>query len=180
MRGILVFALVLSGCGGEDDGLRCPDLPMDGATVTIGGADELGLDFAGYDEGADRPLVFGTQGGFHVWMHLSAEGLCEGSVIVETRVFDPDDEMVLFQQQPMPFDAAGSSVELRAATPLILCPSSSGDPVEDTAYRVSVEVTDRDGRVATAEKRFVAVCDASVQGGTFVDDCHCLCGMTGC
>ena len=153
---------------------------MDGATITIGGADELGLDFVSFDDGAARPLVFGSQGGFHVWMHLSGTGLCEGSVIVETRVFDPDGEMVLFQQQPMPFDAeAMTTVELRAATPLILCPSSTGDVVEDTSYRVTVEAVDRDGRVATAEKGFVAVCDPTVQGGTFIDDCHSLCGAGG-
>lgn len=178
---LLLTLSVACGCAGDEDSMQCPGLPMEGAALSIGGGDELGLAFEPFEPGADRPLVFGTQGGFHVWMHLRAEGLCPGSNIVETRVFAPDGDMALFQRQPMPFDDAGEGIaELRAATPLILCPSPGGDVVQDVAYRVTVEVADRDGRVASAESRFVAVCDPATQGGGFVDDCRCLCGLEGC
>ncbi len=155
---------------------------MDGATLELGGSDELGGAFEAYADGADRPLIFGTQGGFHVWLRARTAGVCPGAPVFTLRVFEDDTgDMVSYQRTPLPVvDEGGGAGSLRDAVPLILCPSPFDAQVADRAFRVSVEVVDDDGRTASADHRFVPRCDASVQGGSFVGDCRCLCAMEGC
>lgn len=181
---VLAAALAAGACGGGGDELSCPDLPMGSVTLELGGSGEEGATFAPFDDGSERPLIFGTQGGFHVWLWVRARGLCPGSAAFTLRASDEETgQEVLLQEHRLVLDPVGSeegSSTVRSALPLILCPNSVGQSVPDRPLNVVVEVEDADGRIGTAETSFVPVCDPSVQGGSFIDQCLCLCGMEGC
>jgi len=180
---MVLAALIVGGCAGDPVD-PCRDLPPDGGTLTIGGSPESGVGLEAYEDGTERALIRGNQGGFHVWMTLSARDVCWLEPRVESRVYDETTgDMVLFQSRPTPLEPVegepGAS-DLRSAATLILCPSPFGDPVAGRMFRVEARIVDRDGRTAEAEKRFVATCDPEAQGGAFHDDCLCQCGDGDC
>jgi len=177
---LFVLGPILAGCGAEPG--PCDSLPMDGASVEIGGAPEGALGFEPFDDGADRPLVRGSQGGYHVWLNVRARGLCPTSTRLELRVFEEStDTMVVFQSLPAHLEPSvdvPDSADLPRAIAMIICPAlTDGVPVADAVHSVDLSLTDADGRRAEASRRFVPRCDPAVQGGAFLADCRCQCGL---
>jgi len=179
LTGLLVIATALVGCAGDDG--PCQSLPLEGGDLEIGGSPETSIGFEPFADDADRPLVRGQQGGFHVWLGLQGRGLCPGRTDLEVRVFEQStDTMPVFFHQPLRFEPAVDDpavVELPRGIPMFICPSSmAGTPIADATYRVEVVATDVDGRRAASSRTFVPRCDASIQDGAFYDTCRCLCG----
>src|SRR5690349_21999710 len=91
-----MLALAAAGCAGcgPPDGPPCDADPL---TVEIGSAGTSGEGFVAIDhDGQDVPLIHGSQGGFHLWMHVRAENACPRAVELDQRAYDAGEDRQLY------------------------------------------------------------------------------------
>jgi hypothetical protein len=148
----LALAIVLAACG--------PDPCSGEPSIELGGADDDGGGYVAFEDGADRNLVYGTQGGFHVWLQLRTRGLCPGSTTLERRAVDTAGAVRVYNRGPLPLVEVGDAYELPNAERIILCPPTDALPVIDQPLRFEVTATDGEGDTAYAEIHIVPRCPA--------------------
>ncbi len=120
------------------------------------GVVELGTgewEFVPLADAQEVELVFGAQGGYHVWTSFRAEGLSAEDVMLEIETQAADGSTApQTSRVPVDFDrTADGSIEL-VGWPAILA-----DPgcVVDRMLHVQVRLTDRRGATATDERYVV-------------------------
>lgn len=153
----MTIAALLALLGGCAD--PCADISGT-PSLLIAGSDDAAETFETFDDGAERSLIMGTQGGMHVWMQLRIAGLCTAGLDVDRRV-ETDDaagELVDVQRGPLRWvdGPEPGTFELRAPLTMILCPTTR--PVIDQPFRFAVRAEDAEGRVVIERKPFVAAC----------------------
>lgn len=178
--------IALPGCGAEEDPCVAASEAAP-AAVLVGAPEEGGAAVEPLADGDRRPLVRGSQAGFHVWLNVRATGLCPRGVRVARRAVDAETGAVLLAQAERadlvvatasPADAGpavAGTHQLAEAFPLFLCPHALGAPVRERPLRVEVTLTDVRGATVTATRALVPVCDPATQGGAFLEDCRCAC-----
>lgn len=153
-RLIAGLALLLSaGCADP-----CSSL-ADTAVVTLAGADEAGFVFEEYADGAPRDLIYGLQGGMHVWLQIGLDGICAPSVVADRRLIDDaTGEILDVHRGPVRWADGPDAGSYLLETPeaMLLCPA--GRSVIGETFRMEVSAEDGDGRRAEAALRFVATC----------------------
>lgn len=153
---------------------------MDPSLEILGADDEAGTAFVSIVDGDARPLIHGSQSGFHVWMNLRARGVCPARLRLDRRITDVLTGELLSAQgetATLPRSPDDPNVyEFPSAFAFFLCPNTSGLQVRDRLVRVDMKVTDVAGRVAMASVNIVPTCMMSTQGGVYYDACLCICG----
>ena len=118
-------------------------------------------------DGADLVLEVGPQGGFHMWLHLRASGLCLDGLQATPEAKTTAAELVASRADvPLSLvDLAEPSGWSGTAMPerLILCQPPFGIDVIDQPIDISVRVQDQLGRTATDSRRLVVRCPTSNQ-----------------
>jgi hypothetical protein len=165
MRAIVAMLALLAGCGPD----YCAE-PAGDPSVTIGGADMAGARFEAFEPGAQRPLVFGEQGGMHVWMSLRLSGMCPETTNVERRVVGEEGMVRVFGRGLLMFASAepDGTFELSSALAMGVCPDPLGRPVIGEPLRFVVSASDAEGRRAEHELAFVPACASG-------DTCDAFC-----
>jgi len=129
-------------------------------SLLIAGTDDAGETFEPFEDGAERSLIGGAQGGMHVWMQLRLSGMCTSGLDVDRRIETDDEagELVDVQRGPLRFTDGPEpgTFELAAPLTMILCPTTR--PVIDQPFRFAVRAEDAEGRVVIERKPFVAAC----------------------
>ena len=143
-RGVRTFAGValassLAACAG--------DAPPGEGAVELGTGEWEFVPLA--DEQAVE-LVFGVQGGYHVWTSFRAEGLDPEDVMLEIETQPADESLPPERSRvPVDFDARDAMAEL-VGWPAIL--SQPGCVANRQLLRIRVTLTDRTGVRATDER----------------------------
>jgi hypothetical protein len=146
-RGVLLLCAAAAGCG---PGGSLGAVPL-AATLTLGTvADRFDPDsaFVPLSDGEDVTLVWGAQGGFHVWMKFRASGGPAELTMRKTAYRDSDGKLVLktFGSAVSIGTPGATGVwELPEATPMFMCPSPIGIRVIDTRIRYEIELDDASG-----------------------------------
>lgn len=148
MRIVLVF---LCACGSD------PCAGTEEPALEIGGAGDDGGAFEAFSGGADRDLVYGTQGGYHVWLQVRMRGLCPDTTIFERSAIDETGAVRVYTRGMVPFVETDDGFELPSADRVILCPPNDG-PVVDRPLLLRASVFDDTGRRAEAEISLVPRC----------------------
>ena len=160
----LLPASALCSCG-DDDVDPCAVAPVGPPTLEIlGSPEEGGTSTEPIVDGAQRPLIRGAQSGFHLWMNLRIGGMCPSEVRIARRMSDAETGNVIISQgeratfKPTPGDP--NVFQLDAAFAFFMCPQSLGYPIRDQLVRAEVQVTDANGRTASAMVTMVPTCSA--------------------
>ena len=139
----LAWALAVAGCAADEAELA--------PVLELGGADNSGKHWRSLAElEYQPPIIFGPQGGYHIWLSLRAQGLDPVGVAVSVdmtlvgsgRRVKPGRTLraVGLRQQ-------GPWLEFSGLFGYVSCPCQ----VRDRAVRVKLSATDRRGRQASAE-----------------------------
>lgn len=157
MRLSIAFLCCVAAIGCADP---CADVSGTPA-LTLAGSNQAGDTIEPFDDGGDRPLIAGPQGGMHVWLFVRMRGICPTEAQVDRRVLvDATDEIVDVQRGPGRFvqdEEPGTFVTTDPFT-MFMCPAAR--TIIGERFRFSVRVEDADGLVAMGEKPFVAACVA--------------------
>ncbi len=139
---------------------------------------EARLEIGGYDpSGVVSPwrpwnpesttFIQGVQDGFHIFLPLRYQGLCDGPVQLAISVNDPEGTQII---EPYDFQARSKKTDEWSTLTFtfILCPSRTN--LVDRAVHLAVEVGDEIGQSASAEGDTVLRCnDGDVK-------CNAQCG----
>jgi hypothetical protein len=161
----IAFFAALAGCGPDP----C-DEPASAPRIELGGAPDDGSSFVAFEDGAERSLVYGLQGGMHVWLQARVHGLCPRDTVLERRVVDDaTDRVPTFSSGPIALvdSEIEGAFELPTAIQMIVCPSSEL-PVVGQRLRFVASATDGAMRHAESEIAFVAACPSGF-------DCGAIC-----
>ncbi len=157
MRRSLAIAFLLSaaagtGCGQEEEP------PVRATELRVGTSDASGAGFVAIPDFTEVDLVPGAQGGFHVWVNVSLQGVA-GPVTVEREARrEADGELVLRaleQRIEVPQDAMEDWWESPHAAPAFMCPTPIGLSVIGEPIRIDVKIRGVDDEVLAEESMVV-------------------------
>lgn len=122
-------------------GVACADATPTGVPDLLVGTGQYA--FERVEEGGDVPIIFGPQGGYHIWVGVLAENV-ERRCVAEVR-------MALLDEAPTPvgnplyfdvelFEADDGWLQF-AGLPLVV----DREQVEDRPVRIDVDLTDDEG-----------------------------------
>ncbi len=165
--------IALFACGGGGD----PGEP--GPELVLGSASEDRTQFVPVDDGADVPLVPGSQGGFHVWtgvrvrgaagiLHLDREArrMSDGELVLLASTFVlelPDEAMDDWWEHPHGDDNA---------LPSFMCPTPIGLRVRDEPLILRAQIlTEDDDLLAEDDLIIVPRCPADTQADFCAEIC---------
>lgn len=158
-------AIALSAGCGDNLGPEDVDgsLPSE-ASLVVGSTSLDRKRFVEVEDGADVPLVAGSQGGFHVWTGLRLRGAA-GRLRVEREARRTVDEELVLRAPTMFIEAPPAAMsswwerpggEEPEAIPSFMCPTPIGLRVRDEPLRLRIQVESAEG-VAIAEDSLVVV-----------------------
>jgi hypothetical protein len=132
----LCLALAMAACSEESGGGPCPGDPVVEPTTASYDDPETLL---ALEEGESVSLVFGGQGGFHVWHALRARGV-RGDVVVTRRLERESDGHVLFDNAPgerLELVSDEDDCRMEYAQPSFVCAADARD--QDVWMEASVD-----------------------------------------
>jgi len=173
---IAAGAMALAACGGggkEDDG-------PGGVELVLGGASDDGREFVEVEDGAELPLVAGSQGGFHVWTGLRLQGAA-GILYVEREARRASDQQIVLLTSTLVMEVPDLAMEewwVRPdgdqldALPTFMCPTPIGIRVRDEPLVLRVQVTtEEEELLAEQELSFVPRCPEGDQAEFCAEIC---------
>jgi hypothetical protein len=165
MRLAVATLIVLAACGSSEPP-GGPDAGGDGdasvdpiGDLLLGGAEDTGVGFVELADGADAQLMWGAQGGYHVWTGLRARGVA-GELRIEREARRMSDGVLVLlaptQVIEVPDEAMEDWWQQPDAWPNFMCPSPVGIQVYDQEVRFTVQLTDDEGGLL-AEDQIILV-----------------------
>ena len=162
----------------------CP-APIPSPKMTLGGTAPDGGGFIAFTDGQDQTLVYGAQGGFHLWMKFRLRDVPpHKSVAIQRMAWrDGDNQLVLRTMGSIDIGAPGPDgyYELPMAVPMFMCPSPIGLQVNDQLIRYQITLLDGTAPLAVGSIRLVPRCpqnappaDGGVQDGGTDDHGFCV------
>jgi len=122
-------------------------------------------------------MEVGSQGGFHVWLHLRTRGLCAAGAVATLAAHTTDGREIVMQPPIEPdLEVHADRTETAAPERLILCQPPVGIDMVDQPFDVTATVEDEDGRQAMGRQRMVARCPTSDQA--VLTTCRFVCNNT--
>ncbi len=173
-------ATALAACGGGGLGPVAPDAAPSSAAVVLGGASDDGGQFVAVEDGADLPLIAGSQGGFHVWTGLRIQGAA-GMLRLEREARRVSDDKLVLLASTLALDVPEAAPgewwqrpdgeDLRAL-PSFMCPTPIGISVRDETLILRAQILD-EGEQLLAEDSLVFVprCPEGDQADFCVEIC---------
>lgn len=140
---MLVAGLLLAaGCGGEEP---VPPVGSVGSLFVGGGGEDGAQGFVEFADGQDVTLIPGSQGGFHVFVHVRVEEAVMDAASTKLTLDrkarrDTTGELVSQSKHRATFihSTVDGLLETEKAIPMFLCPSPIGIPVADETLVVRV------------------------------------------
>ncbi len=146
----MLLLLSLIACSGSPAGSGGCD-PSDEPTVTIGTGES---EYEPHESGDTAELVRGPQGGVHITLAVETTGFAIEEDLNAS--FEGEIDGVLVGQSfPFVFLRCNQAEDTQQAWGLRLIYDDDPENLDDQLTDVSVELTDADGRTATAQTTFV-------------------------
>jgi hypothetical protein len=166
-------AIALFACGGDDgpDG-SAPEL-------VLGSASEDRTQFVPVDDGADVPLVPGSQGGFHVWTGLRLRG-ATGIIHLEREVRRISDDAIVLLASTYVMEVPDEAVDQwweqphgeANALPSFMCPTPIGVRVRDELLILRAQILTQDDELLVEDElRFTPRCPDDAQAEFCAEIC---------
>lgn len=179
-----LLAFVLAACGGEETP-GCVPVGAEGAPPAVLGLVENDTrgGLVPLSDGGEVHLWRPLQGGHVLYVGARVTGLCTDAVMVTGRILDPQTGEALSQETRRGFglvDAGDGTAtsppdDLGAVANVALCPPPvDGLDVHGRAFRLEVEVSDADGRVARGALTVTPTCGQADE----LDRRACVCECT--
>ncbi len=153
----------------------------EGYELQVGTAPESGEGFVPFEDGDDVPLVWGAQGGYHIYLSYLVRGYDPNGIVVRKRVsFAVNGDEITenpeaLNLRPPDEPADDTYCGLRNAQLAILCPTIVGQ-IEDADLVIEVDLEDLAGEATSVTRYARAVCPTDEEpdedGRT---DCNRIC-----
>lgn len=158
---VALGALVLSACGGGTTDPEGPPMAELGTGI---------IEFEPITDGQDLEIVQGPQGGYHFIVAVRASGVIAGN---PDDLGDPDNPRVWFRAYRVSDDARidinnadftqgleyvpGSNGVFEMISRLVILDIADDSELDGVSVRLTVDITDIDGRTASDERTIVGV-----------------------
>jgi hypothetical protein len=168
---------MLAGCGGDP----CDSTPSGAQPqVQLGiPATQMGT-FAPFADGSSHTMVFGSQGGFHVWLQTRVFGVCSSDLTVERAALTADGFMVSTRtavETLVPVAGQAGWSQTVAGEQAYLCPPPPGANLAKGPVQIEVNVKDRTGRSAMMSEHITLACPMLMNDPDLINTCHFVCGI---
>jgi hypothetical protein len=165
-------AIVLVACG-------CGDPEGPGAQLELGGASADRTRYVAVDDGAEVPLVPGSQGGFHVWTGVRVHGAA-GILYLEREARRVSDGLLVLLSSTTVLEVPDAAMEDwwehphgdGDALPSFMCPPPLGVTIPDEPLLLRAQIfTEEEELVAEDELTFVPRCPDGDQSDFCTEIC---------
>ena len=162
---MVVMGIACDGAGNSNAPAPCTN-SGGVAELELGTGLEEGVEYLSLADGAQVPLMFGQQQGFHVWVHLRMNGVCGNGLRIERLATAKESGRILLSSMEIlnvvpavdGVAAAAGWLQLPASLPTFLCPPVMGEPIIGKPIDLRVRIQDELGRSAETQKTVYPFC----------------------